>query len=1021
MDFLDPRCRFCGYLGHAIRNLFLGLLAVGGAGAVHGANVPHFQRPVFFERNDGQLDSSVLYTGRGLGYTVYLTRSGATMVAPAPHQASTAGQRDGGYFRLTFTGTNANASVTGVGELPGRSNYFGGSDPKSWHTNISQFAKVRYTNLYPGIDVVFYVRNGQLEYDILGAPKANLRAVHFSVEGVTAASTKEGDLVVPFGSGIFTLKRPRVYARNLYAKPASANYLVRGKSVSFQLGPYDHNQPLVVDPALIFSTDLNSNCLLSSQPGDNCADTVSDIAVDASGVYVAGSTSGPSFPSSNPTPQTTGGNSQNFQTFVIKLDPTASTLIYAAYLSSSKGFAIAVDVAGAAYISGTAQVPAPSGAMSFPLTTGVFSGTVPAGLTSTSVPFAAKLSATGSAVQYSTLLQQPNTGPNPPAYVQVITPSKIAVDSQGALYVTGTAQLNNMLSAPAQWSPVPVIPGAFQQTPGTLFAMKLNPGASGLAYGTYIDGTNANNHGTGNGLAANGIALDSSGDAFITGVSGGGFPITPGSYQSSDLASSGANAFIFALNPAGSAPLYSTYFGGAGQTTAYGIAVDATGEATITGKSADTIPITPGAFCPLPTPPPGVQPGFIAKLNASGSALVYSTSLCGYMAEGDSVALDSAGDAYVLGQTSYPGAFPLQSPIQNYYSNPVTNPTSLPQAVVALKVNPTGALLWSTFLGSGPGCPTCRIQVDSSGSAFALIDSIGNFPTTANTVGLRSPGTSVNQGPQQLIKIAASLGSPVPGVIPLSVSFAPQNLGVASAAADVQVGNFGDAQITPSASITGDFSETDNCGTGVPAGSKCDVNVVFTPTAAGTRTGVLTLSFGGGIPSQTVSLAGVSTAPAAGLAPTSLSFGNQATGTTSATQQVTVTNTGTGPLLIVSIQASSEFAATSTCGGSIAPSATCTIQVSFTPTASGSQTGTLAINDNVPGSPQTVPLTGNQPANFVLAIGSGGAASPSVTVVLGQSATYNLSIQGVNGFSGSVALACTGAPANSTCSVQPNP
>ena len=986
------------------------LLSLSVVAALHAGEPPHIHAPVFFERNDGQLDSRVLYVSRGLPYAVYLTRSGVTVVSPARDQKSpTAGRHRDTNFSLSFLGANATASVTGIDELPGKSNYFGGPDPASWRTSVPQFGKVRYANLYPGIDVIFYVRRNQLEYDILAAPRANLRAVHFSLEGVTPVSTKEGDLVAPFANGIFTMKRPHVYASNVPAKPVPATYLVRENRVSFQIGPYDHDQPLVVDPALIFSTDLSSNCLLSTlQVSEGCTDTVSDIAVDSSGVFVTGSTNGPSFPSSNPTPATVAGNPQVFQTFVIKLDPTGSTLIYAAYLSSSEGLAIAVDATGAAYVSGTAQVPAISGATSFPLTTGVFSGAVPAGLTTANVPFAAKLSATGSALQYSTLLQQPK-GSNPLPYLQVITPSKITVDSRGALYVTGSAQLNDMTGAP--WLPLPVTPGSFQQTPGTLFAIKLNPSASGLDYGTYIDGTSATNPGTGNGLAANGIALDSSGDAYITGVAGTGFPTTPGSYQSS---SPSGSAFVFALNPTGSAPVYSTYFNGG---VAYSIAVDETGEATITGKGAETT--TSGAFCTIPTPPPDVETGFIAKLNANGSALIYATSLCGYMAEGDSVALDSAGDAYVLGQTFYPGVFPLESPIQDYYANPVTTPPGLPSIVVALKVNPTGTLLWSTFLGNGQPCPACRIQVDSSGSAYALIYQSfdGNFPTTANTVGLRAPvgGT----GPQTLIKIAASLGSPVPGVIPSSLTFGAENLGAASAAADEQVGNFGDAPMTPSVSVTGDFSETDNCGAGVKAGSKCDVNVVFTPTAPGTRSGVLTLSFGGGIASQTVPLTGVGTVPAVGLSPTSLSFGNQANGTTSAAQRVTVTNAGTGPLMIASIQASSEFAETSTCGGSIASNGTCTIQVAFTPTASGPQNGTLTITDNAPGSPQTVPLTGNQPANFVLSANSG--APTSATVMPGQTASYNLSILGINGFSGSATFACAGAPANSTCTVQPNP
>ena len=160
-------------------------------------------------------------------------------------------------------------------------------------------------------------------------------------------------------------------------------------------------------------------------------------------------------------------------------------------------------------------------------------------------------------------------------------------------------------------------------------------------------------------------------------------------------------------------------------------------------------------------------------------------------------------------------------------------------------------------------------------------------------------------------------------------------------------------------------------------------------------------------------------ASAVSLSPTSLSFGAQANGTTSGAQQVTVTNSGTGPLILSSIQTTSEFAATNTCGAAIAPAATCTIQVTFTPSASGTQTGTLTITDNAPDSPQTVPLTGNAaspgpPPGIGLGVAPGGSASDTVTA--GATTTYALSIGGA-GMSGTASLTCTGAPTGAVCSV----
>jgi hypothetical protein len=380
--------------------------------------------------------------------------------------------------------------------------------------------------------------------------------------------------------------------------------------------------------------------------------------------------------------------------------------------------------------------------------------------------------------------------------------------------------------------------------------------------------------------------------------------------------------------------------------------------------------------------------------------------------------VDSAGAAYVTGTTDSPAAFQpiLLQPIQGYPPSGSAN--------VALKLDTSGALQWSTFLGQygfGTIFSHSKIAVDATGTGYVLAYS--SLPPTPNSLGVPPLNTGSGQqddeaGGDLLLKIAPSLGAPVPIVSPLQVSFVSQNVGTASTPADVQVGNFGDAPMSPAVAITGDFSETDNCSVAVPGGQKCDINVVFTPTVTGTRNGTLTVSFGGTIPSQTVPLIGNDAAAAVSLSPTSLSFGDQAAGTTSAAQQVTVTNSGTGPLTLSSIQTTSEFAATNTCGAPVAPSGSCTIQVTFTPSASGTQTGTLTIADNAPDSPQTVALTGNvaSPGTPGIGLGVPPGGSPSATVTAGATATYALSIGG-SGMSGTASLTCTGAPTGAVCSV----
>ena len=952
---------------------------------------------IYFEHNEGQVDSRVLYLSRGLGFSLFLTSNAATIVLRGPADRQS-GMQSPSFFRLRFVGANPRAEVTGIEELPGKSSYFSGPDRKSWHTSIPHYAKVKYSGIYPGIDLIFYESGGHLEYDFVAAPRANLQAIHVRIEGLQPKLTPAGDVALLAGRDEVVLRKPRIYQEQERGHLIEAGYSLHGRYLAFSMGKYDRDHSIVIDPALIFSTYLTSDCQPSQNPESSvqtCTDTVADIAADQTGVYITGSTTANTFPATTGSPQPIYQHYS--QTYVLKLNPSGTAIIYVAYLSGSVGLSVAVDSSGSAYVAGT-LVANPS-APGFPLTQGVFSGIVPAGATG-KVPYAAKLSPDGSTILYSTLLQQPGTNPPIP---QVITPAKIAVDSTGEVYITGEAVVGN---AP-NWLPLPVTPGAFQTTPGNLFALKLTANASGLAYSTYIDGTQ------GAGFRAAGIAVDSNGDAFLTGTASAGFPTTAGVFQPASL-SNGNSPFLMELDPTGSFPIYSTYFGGTG--TSDGLAIDPQGEAVIVGQSFDDpVPVTSNAFCGLPAMPPSFFAGYIAKFSPGGTALVYYTTLCGNADEADAVAIDSTGAAYVTGATGDAATFQavLTQPIQAYPPLPYGGQ-------LALKLDTSGNLQWSTFLGWNPsvGNGSSRIAIDPSGATYILYSSL-DFPTTPNTVGLNNPGgNSSNLGPNFLLKIAPSLGAPVPLAMPTAINFPFLNVGTPSAASDVQVGNFGDAPMSPMVSIAGDYSETDNCGTSIPGGQKCDVEVVFTPQAVGTRTGMLTLTFGANIPSQIVALSGTGTAPAVSLSATSLSFGVQANGSTSGAQQLALTNTGTGPLNISSVQTTSQFGATST-AGTFEPTNGCTIQVTFTPLASGVQTGTLTITDNAPGSPQTVSLAGNEPASFSIAPGAGSSMSASVQA--GQTATYSLSISGADGFSGAVNLACSGAPSGSTCAVSPDP
>jgi hypothetical protein len=425
---------------------------------------------------------------------------------------------------------------------------------------------------------------------------------------------------------------------------------------------------------------------------------------------------------------------------------------------------------------------------------------------------------------------------------------------------------------------------------------------------------------------------------------------------------------------------YSTFLGGTGGNQGFAIKADAAGNAYVAGTtSKNDFPQVPGVGGFEPTFPPGaLGVGFIAKLNPAGNNaadLVYSTFFggSGNASNGDrifAIAIDSSNpaNAYVTGQTfSSAATFPVF---------PKTAPAAFQQTL------------------NGPS--------DAFVAKLTPIPTLAVAPTSLNFGTIVIPNTSAAK----------------------TVTLTNNTSAAIAFTSAVVNGN-------PTAANT-DYMVTNSCSGNIPFGATntCTVSVTFKPTVAGSETATLQLTDSDSTSPQNIALTGTGAnpTPAVGLAPTSLSFGNQLQNTTSAAQTVTLTNTGTGPLTIISIAASGDFAETST-GASACPispstlpatagSNTCTISVTFTPTATGARAGTLTITDNASGSPHTVPLTGTGTApapDFTL------SAAPS-TLTVAQGAVGNavtITVNPVNGFSSAVALTCTGAPANSSCVLSP--
>jgi hypothetical protein len=705
--------------------------------------------PLNFELNQGQTHGRVKFLARSDGYVLFLTATEAVMALenPAPHRKGkenrdardrsndfdSTGKRarpPRSIVRMRLEGANPAPQVEGVERLATTSNYFAGDDPTAWHTDVPSYARVRYTEVYPGIDLVYYGKQRRLEYDFVVAPGSDPDVIHVAFRGIQGFEiTRMGDLVLHTPSGDLRQSRPFAYQEvNGAREPVAIDYVPIGfNSVGFQLADYDRSLPLIIDPVLVFSTYL----------GGSGFDQGYAIAVDSLGnSYVTGQTAAIDFPVTAGAFQTNYGGGD---AFVAKLNPSGSAIVYATYLNSASGNGIAVDSAGNAYVTGEA------GPTSFPTTAGAFQ-TSPLGYDA----FIAKLNATGSALLYSARF-----GGNLDDFSRAI-----ALDSAGNAYITGwTVCRSTVCTFPTVNAFQPNYAGGNNDA----FVTKINSDGSALVYSTYLGGGKVIN---GTEDWGEGIAVDSAGSAYVTGYTySPDFPVTSGAF---DTTRAGLDAFVTKFTPAGTSLVYSTFLGGAGREQGQGIAVDANGNAYVTGitESFDSpftsayegFPVTSGAFQTK-----GNYDAFVTKLNANGSGLVYSTYLggSGGVDRGWAIALDAAGNAYVTGDTAS-NNFPLVNPIQAAFGGGATD-------TFVTKLNASGsALLYSTFLGGNLTDEGRGIAVLGS-DAFATGDTSSlNFPT-ANPLQVNNGGGLNNHDDAFVVRIGDVAPTPLPTPTPTPI------------------------------------------------------------------------------------------------------------------------------------------------------------------------------------------------------------------------------------------------------------
>lgn len=630
--------------------------------------------PLSFVANHGQADTNVKFIARGSGYSLALGPTTFTLaVGNSQSRASV--------LRATLLGSNAAAKLTGLEQLITKTNYFVGSDPRKWQTNIPNYAKVKYSSVYPGVDLVFYGNQNVLEYDFTVAPGANPNVITLRFDGISNLRVDEqGDLILRTDAGETRQSKPVVYQQIDGAKRIiPASYIVKGKNqIAFQIANYDRSKPLVIDPTLAFSTFL----------GGSGMDRGDGIAVDAAGnAYITGSTASTNFPVTPGAFQTQKVGIGEPDAFVTKMNATGTALIYSTYFGGSNrdaGNDIAIDAAGNAYITGLTD------SSDLPITPGAFR-TSPV-LSDEFDSFAMKLNATGSALVYST-------------YVGPVIGSGIAVDAAGNAYITGQANAVH-----------PTTPGAFQTTPGgssDAFVSKLNATGTALMYSTFLGGSGFD--------FATKIAIDAAGNAYVTGQAQAGFPVTAGAFQTNF--NGGNDAFVTKLNATGTALVYSTFLGGSGNENGNSIAVNAAGNAYVTGVTdSSNFPVTPGAFQSLKA---AGQDAFVTALSVTGNALAYSTYLGGDGSDfGNDIALDASGNASVVGLTVSTNFPTTADAIQSAYGGN--------NDAFVTRVNATGtALVFSSYFGGSNTDNAFSLALDAAGSIyFTGQTSSSDFPTT---------------------------------------------------------------------------------------------------------------------------------------------------------------------------------------------------------------------------------------------------------------------------------------------------
>ncbi|MGO8836867.1 MAG: beta strand repeat-containing protein [Limisphaerales bacterium] len=742
-------------LSAGLNGLSLGLLALP-ARAAQSAALPA-NLPLYFEANQGQVNVPAPFIARGHDYQFLISPA---EVQIALHNAATVPAA----VRMQFIGASAQAQVCGDAELSGKINYLTGNDPAQWRTGLATFARVRVGGLYPGVNLVYYGNQQQLEYDFAIAPGTDPSAIAIHFDGVDKISVNsQGELILSLAGGEIRQPRPVIYQTPEGArKEIEGGYrLVDAHTIAFAIGQYDHSQPLVIDPLLTFSTYF----------GGTAGDTAWAVAVDTNGfIYMAGQTLSQKFYTNGPDFSTLGAFQTNYaggkltgDAFVAKLNNAGTNIIYLTYLGGSAddgAFSLALDAAGDVYVTGFTDSP------DFPTTTNAPYRTI-SGILNKTVgfypvdAFVTELSSDGSSLVYSTYLGGSGEDAG----------FGIAVDSANNAYVTGFTYSSNFPAISGinytSNSIVYTLPNKLTCTNSfvnaNVFIAKIHAGGSSVDYSTYFGGNNFEQ--------GSGIAVDTNGSVYVTGFTvSTNFPTINYIHQTignatfdghvlncdtnKNRSNKSSDAFVAKFDPTGTNLIYSTLLGSTNDDAATGIAVDNSGAAYVTGWTVSTnFPNTiltniAGLTSFMVT---NTRPGylstnvFLAKItNGLQAGIAWSTVFGGKGADvGNCVAVDPAGHVFVTGSASSTNFPTLNVPGFLIY----TNSGKSDAFVIAFNTNapsmtaPTN-LLYSTYLGGKQNDYGYGIAVDAEGNAYVVGQTLStNFPAI-NAAQAKRQGTN---------------------------------------------------------------------------------------------------------------------------------------------------------------------------------------------------------------------------------------------------------------------------------------